>query len=85
MKDSSTGEGPRVTLNRENFDRLRRANGIGSDAEMARILGVSPVTLWRVAEGKNIPSNQFIARVLTTFPHTQFGTLFNVGPVAVAA
>lgn len=85
MKDSSTGEGPRVTLNRENLDRLRRAHGIDTDADLARKIGIDPITLWRVTNGKSVPSNQFIARVLTAFPHTQFGTLFDVGPVAQAA
>jgi len=84
MKDSSTGEGPRITLNRENLDRLRRANGIGTEAELARILQVSPTTLWRVSNGEVAPSNQFIARALTAFPHTQFAVLFTVQQPAAA-
>ncbi|MGW9345841.1 hypothetical protein ACWGR3_30295 [Streptomyces albidoflavus] len=86
MKDSSTGEGPRVTLNRESLDRLRRANGIKSEAELARIIGVTPTTLWRVTNDEVVPSNRFIAGVLTAFPHSQFGVLFNVEtPAAVVA
>lgn len=78
MKDSSLEEGPRITLNREGLDALRRASGISTEAELARIIGVSPTTLWRVSEGKVTPSSEFIARTLVAFPHTQFALLFSV-------
>lgn len=82
MKDSSSGEGPRITLNRESLDALRRASGIGTEAELARIIGVSPVTLWRVSKGEVTPSSEFIARTLSAFPYTEFAVLFNVERVA---
>lgn len=78
MKVPSSAEGPRLTIDRDAFNALRKANGISTDAELARIIRVSPVTLWRVMEGKVAPSSEFIARTLTAFPHTQFGVLFAV-------
>lgn len=82
MKASSSEEGPRIVLNRQNLDALRRANGIETESELARIIGVTPSTLWRITEGKVAPSQGFIARVLVAFPHAQFATLFAVERVA---
>lgn len=65
-------------LNRSKLDELRRANGIQSEAELARILGVSPTTLWRVSNREVAPSNGFIARVLLAFPHASMASLFEV-------
>lgn len=78
MKASSTGEGPRVVINMDALNALRKANGIDTDVELSRRLGVSPVTLWRVTTGLSTPSSEFIARALTAFPQTQFGVLFAV-------
>jgi transcriptional regulator with XRE-family HTH domain len=69
---------PAVVLNRSNLDELRRAHGIQTEAELARIIGVSPATLWRVTTGEVKPSNGFIARVLIAFPHASMSTLFEV-------
>jgi DNA-binding XRE family transcriptional regulator len=69
---------PAVVLNRSKLDELRRANGIQTEAELARIIGVSPATLWRVTTGEVNPSNGFIARVLLAFPHASMSTLFEV-------
>ncbi len=84
MKDSSSEEGPRISLNREGLDALRRASGISTEAELARIIGVAPTTLWRVSKGEVSPSSEFIARTLTAFPHTQFAVLFTVEQRAAA-
>jgi len=65
-------------LNRAKLDELRRANGIGSEVELARIIGVNPVTLWRVSNGDVRPSNGFIARVTLAFPHAAMSSLFEV-------
>lgn len=78
MQDTCTDETPRVVLIRENLDQLRRASGIQSEAKLAEILGVSPTTLWRISNGKVAPSQSFIARALTAFPHTEFKVLFRV-------
>jgi DNA-binding XRE family transcriptional regulator len=69
---------PIIVLRRDKLDELRRANGIESEAELARIIGVSPTTLWRISRGEVVPSQGFIARALLAFPHAQFATLFKV-------
>lgn len=79
MKESFTGESsPAITLRRDKLDELRRANGIESEAELSRIIGVSPTTLWRISRGDVVPSPGFIARTLLAFPHAKFETLFSV-------
>ncbi|WP_309129450.1 hypothetical protein [Microbacterium sp.] len=79
MKDSFTGEtSPTIALRRQKLDELRRANGIDTEAELARIIGVSPTTLWRISRGDVAPSHGFIARTLLAFPHSKFETLFEV-------
>lgn len=82
MKASSLEETPRIVLNRKGLDALRRASGITTEAELARIIGVSPTTLWRISKGEVSPSSEFIARTLNAFPHTQFAVLFSVERVA---
>lgn len=85
MKETFTGEStPSIALRRMKLDELRRANGIGSEAELARIIGVSPTTLWRISRGDVAPSPGFIARTLLAFPHTKFETLFEVVNPAMA-
>jgi DNA-binding XRE family transcriptional regulator len=79
MKETFTGESaPAITLRRDKLDELRRANGIESEAELARIIGVSPTTLWRISRGDVVPSPGFIARTLLAFPHAKFETLFAI-------
>jgi DNA-binding XRE family transcriptional regulator len=80
--DTSARNAPAVLLNRSKLDELRRANGIETEADLARIIGVSPETLWRVSNGKTIPSNGFIARVILAFPHASMAALFVVKPDA---
>lgn len=86
MKETFTGESaPAITLRRDKLDELRRANGIESEAELARIIGVSPTTLWRISRGDVSPSPVFIARALLAFPHAKFETLFKVVHSSVLA
>lgn len=70
--------GPYLTVNRERLDLLRRAHGIGTDAELARVIGVDPATLYRVREGKTIASNEFLAKVAMAFPNASFDQLFSI-------
>lgn len=70
-----------MVLNRPKLDELRRAHGIRSEAELARRIGVSPETLWRVSKG-GVPSNSFMARVCVAFPTASFGDLFRVSEMA---
>lgn len=69
---------PAVALRRDNLDELRRAHGISSEADLARAIGVSPTTLWRISRGDVVPSQMFIARVLIAFPQAKFETLFEI-------
>ena len=87
MKETFTGESaPTIALRRDKLDELRRANGIGSEAELSRIIGVAPTTLWRISRGDVVPSHGFIARTLLAFPHAKFETLFElVRPTSMAA
>ena len=73
---------PALVLNRQKLDELRRANGIGSEAELARRLSVDPSTLYRVSNGKSIPSNEFIAGLKAAFPLCSLDDLLTL---AVAA
>lgn len=46
----------------------RKAEGITSDAELARRMGVDPATVSRVLARRNGPSGRFIAGLQTAFP-----------------
>lgn len=85
MQETFTRERPRIVLIREGLDELRRAHGITSETKLAEALSVSPTTLWRISTGKVAPSEEFIARALTAFPHVQFAKLFRVEPQAIAS
>lgn len=85
MQETYSPPGPStIRLNRTKLDELRRANDIDTEAELARVIGVAPETLWRVSTGKVAPSTAFIARTLVAFPHTRFETLFTVTGAAAA-
>ncbi|HEY9310255.1 MAG TPA: helix-turn-helix transcriptional regulator [Microbacterium sp.] len=75
--DTNAGQ-PKTWLRREKLNELRKANGIQTEAELARIIGVSPETLWRVSNYKMPASGGFIARTLIAFPHASFEVLFEV-------
>lgn len=66
-----------IRLNRPELDRLRKAKGIGSEAELARRIGVSVTTLWRISRGEVQPSSTFIARVMVAFPGVRIDRMFS--------
>jgi DNA-binding XRE family transcriptional regulator len=68
----------RLILNRPKLDELRRAHEITSDAELARRIGVDPVTLYRVSTGRSKASNEFIAGLKAAFPSVALDSLFRV-------
>lgn len=76
----STSRGPHLTVERDRLDSLRNAHGIDSDADLARVIGVDPATLYRVREGKTVASNEFLAKVAIAFPGASFDHLFTVIP-----
>ncbi|KKI16406.1 MULTISPECIES: helix-turn-helix domain-containing protein [unclassified Leucobacter] len=47
---------------------LRRANGIATDAEFARRIGVDPASLYRYTTKGARPSNEVLARIKAAFP-----------------
>lgn len=55
-------------INRPRLDELRRAHGIQSESELARLLGVDYSTLHRVSTGKTTPSNAFLTGLKLAFP-----------------
>lgn len=65
---SETAGRPVLTLNTQKLNELRRANGIRSEADLARKLGVNTSTLYRVTSGTTVPSNAFIAGLKRAFP-----------------
>jgi len=74
-----------LMLRRDKLDELRRAHGIGSEAQLSRVLGVSPTTLWRVSNREVAPSNSFIAQTLAAFPSAPIDQLFEVVEVTTKA
>lgn len=64
-------------LNRAKLDELRKANGIDTESDLARIIGVDPATLWRLSRGAAV-SGSFIARVKLAFPHVPMDQMFSV-------
>jgi transcriptional regulator with XRE-family HTH domain len=67
-------------VERGRLDSLRAAHGIDSDADLARVIGVDPATLYRVREGKTVASNEFLAKVAIAFPGASLDHLFTVIP-----
>lgn len=61
-----------VRLNVKELMKAQIDHDIKTDAELAKMIGVSPVQVWRAKlkptdERYNAPGNQFIAGVLTVF------------------
>lgn len=84
MQPVPTAATPKVAivLNRAKLDELRQAHNIPTEAELARRIGVTPETLWRVSRGETYPSNAFMARVRLAFPAASLDSLFSVREVA---
>lgn len=55
-------------LDLEKLAAYRKAEGITSDAELARRMGVNPATVSRVLAGRNGPSTRFVAGLQRAFP-----------------
>lgn len=58
----------KLTLNFERIYKLRRASGIETDREFAKLLKISPATLYRYSTGQSVPSNSVLARLKAHFP-----------------
>ena len=71
MKATTDNESPGqayLRLNTEKLYELRKANGIASDAEFARKIGVDPASLYRYTTKGARPSNAVLARIKAAFP-----------------
>jgi transcriptional regulator with XRE-family HTH domain len=80
-KDTAA-QAPHLALKLDKLHDLRRAHGIGSDADLARAIGVDATTLYRVMTGKTAPSNAFMARLVLAFPTAKLDSLFELKRVA---
>jgi transcriptional regulator with XRE-family HTH domain len=69
---------PDIALNQEGLKALRRKQGIYSDQDLAKRLGVDIATVSRVMAGKAAPGRKFIACALRYFGVAQFTELFTV-------
>lgn len=56
---------PRLVINMETLERLRAGQPWGAFAQQ---IGVDPSTISRVKSGDSLPSNEFIAAVVTNLP-----------------
>ncbi|MDY7820508.1 helix-turn-helix transcriptional regulator [Burkholderia pseudomallei] len=72
----------RLVLDASKLAELREEHGIASDAELARVIGVDPVTLYRIRTGRTRASNEFMAGVKSAFPGTSLDALFTVEKAA---
>lgn len=57
-----------TTIDRDLLAVYREREGIETDAELARRMGVDPATVSRVLAGRNGPSGRFIAGLRSAFP-----------------
>lgn len=55
-------------LDLDQLAAYREAEGITSDADLARRMGVDPATVSRVLAGRNGPSTRFMAGLQRAFP-----------------
>lgn len=65
-----------LVLNVSTLERLSKSAGISTDVELAGALGTTTETLWRIRNGHTYPSNEFMARCVTTFPYASLDSLF---------
>jgi len=59
---------PAYTIDPDRLATYREAEGITTDAELARRMGVEPSTVSRVLAHRTGPSTRFIAGLATAFP-----------------
>lgn len=65
----------KLKLNNQKLKEYLDANGI-SERELAKRMGVSYVTLYRVLTGRRNPGNEFVARILNACEGLRFEDLF---------
>lgn len=61
----------------DNFRQIQKDNNF-DDAAIAKYIGVSHSTVWRILNGKMQPGADFISAILVAFPDVKFEDLFFV-------
>jgi transcriptional regulator with XRE-family HTH domain len=69
-----------LVLRGDNLNKYRRLAGLHTDASLARRIGVDPTTVYRVLNGRTVPSARFIAGIVEAFGADLFSDLFEVIP-----
>ena len=67
---------PALVLDLNRLEELRKAHGIESDTDLARVIGVAPSTLFRVRTRRTTPNNDFMTKVRLAFPAASLDSLF---------
>ncbi|MBG0828492.1 hypothetical protein HS041_12010 [Planomonospora sp. ID67723] len=70
----------RLRLRTSEWERHTRARGLVSDAECARLLGLSTSTISRARGHEVEPSHQFIRAAIWHLPGLKFEDLFEIIP-----
>lgn len=69
-----------LILRGDRLNAYRRLAGLDTDVSLARKIGVDPVTVYRVLNGKTAMSARFIAGIVEVFGADLFSDLFEVVP-----
>lgn len=75
---TQSAEGARVKLRVTQFRQYSKRRGLNSALARAQHVGVHHATVGRIEKGTTIPSERFIAQVLTAFPEAKFEDLFEI-------
>lgn len=78
IAENQTASRPSLRLNTEKLYELRKANGIETEAELARKIGVDPASLYRYTTRGAAPSGSVIARIKMAFPLVSLDDLLTV-------
>lgn len=72
------GSGHHVRLRTVEFIDAFAKRGLLSDSDIAKVLGVSPSTIWRLRLGATSPSADLIACILKEVSDLRFEDLFEI-------
>lgn len=70
----------RLAIRREALTRIRKLNGITSESELARLMGIDVGQMSRVVLSKSDPGTRFIAQILGVLGVEFFSQIFAVIP-----
>lgn len=78
--DAAERDAMTIELNLAVFEKITRSNGWGSNAEIAKAIGVSERQVSRIRSGKGRPGIDFIAGLLNAVEEAGFRRTFRVVP-----